>query len=465
MNKYQKLTRNTLIFFLGDTGSKIAAFFMLRYYTSVLTTSDYGIVDLIITTASLLMPTITLAINEGVFRFSMDKGIDRSKVLTIGIFITLAGNLILLLLISTVRLSYAFWDFKALIWLVCITSGVKEIIANYCRGIERTKLYAASGVIQSVLQIVAAVVLMSVLHLQVQGYIYATALASTLTAAIIAIVIRKDFRFRLRIDKALCKRMLAYSIPLIAHLIFWWAMSAIDRYVILAQLSTSDNGIYSAASKVPLLITTVSAVFFKAWQLSSVDESKSADKEAFYNKIFQLLHITLVMTSMILLILVRPIYSILVGAAFEGCWQYTPFLIVSVIFSIFSSFLGTNYLAMMETKGAVYTSGAAAAVNLVLNILLTKQWGINGTAFATMISFIFLWLIRRYSTAKYVKIRIEYPKFIATYLLLMVQAFIIASGASLYYVQALLIALVVWMNFKDIAQIAKKLIYHLRPAR
>ena len=48
MDKYKRLTKNTFIFFLGETGTKIAAFFMLRYYTSVLTTSEFGIVDLII---------------------------------------------------------------------------------------------------------------------------------------------------------------------------------------------------------------------------------------------------------------------------------------------------------------------------------------------------------------------------------------------------------------------------------
>lgn len=465
MNKYQKLTKNTLIFFIGDTGSKIAAFFMLRYYTSVLTTSEFGIVDLIITTSTLLLPMITLGINEGVFRFSMDREIDRSGVLSIGLTITLAGNLILLILIAAVPLPYEFWNYRALIFLICITSGVRDIVANYARGIERIKLFAVSGVIQSAIQICAAVAMISGLHLKVEGYIYAMSIANTLTAVVIAVAIRRDFRFRLRLDKALVRRMLAYSIPLIAHLICWWAMSSIDRYVILAQLSTSDNGMYSAASKVPMLITTVSAVFFKAWQLASVDEAKSEDKAAFHNTVFQLLNITLVLSSMVLLILIRPIYGVLVGAAFDGCWQYTPFLIVSVIFSIFASFLGTNYLAMMETKGAVYTSAAAAIVNLGLNILLTRRFGISGTAFATMVSFIFLWVVRRINTAKYVKIKIDYPKFIPTYLLLLAQAFLIAAGYSLYFVQAILIALVVWINFRDIRLIAKRTLHHLRPAR
>ena len=465
MNRYQRLTRNTIIYFLGSTGSKIVSFLMVRYYTGVLTTSEYGIVDLIIATATFLMPMITLGIHEGVFRFSMDKNGDQSKVLSSGILIAFIGNLFLLLLISTVHLDYEFWGYRTMIWLVCFTSSINTIMASYCRGIEKSKLYAMSGIVQSIIQIVSSVILISGMRLQMEGYIYATAIANSLTAVIIAIGIRKSVRFRLRIDKALSKRMLIYSAPLIANSICWWVMSSIDKYVILAQLTTADNGLYSAAGKVPALITMIGLIFFQAWQLSSVAESQSADKEAFYNKIFHLMHITLVLASMALLILIRPIYSILVGPAFDGCWQYTPFLIMSLIFSFFASFLGTNYIAMKKTGGALSTSAIAAALNTILNILLIQKWGLSGTAFATMISYIVLWILRMRNTAKYVKIRLEYPKFVTTYLLLLVQAFIIASGHNLYYVQVILIAIVVWINFRDILQLYRKMIVQLRLKR
>lgn len=465
MNKYKRLTRNTFIFFLGEMGTKIAAFFMLRYYTVVLTTSEYGIIDLIVTTASFLLPIVTLGISQGVLRFSMDTDIDRSNVLSIGIIIAVIGNTILLLLIKVIHLQFELWDYIMYVWLMCFTNSINSIISNFCRGIERSKLYATAGVIQALIQIVLAFALISGLRLHMRGYIYTAAIANVLASLIIIIAIRNDFHFRLRIDKALCKRMLIYSIPLIVYLIGWLVLSSIDRYVILAQLSTSDNGMYSAASKIPLLITTVSAIFLGAWQLSSVAEHKSADKEAFYSKIFQLLHITLALISMVLIILIRPIYSILVGAAFEGCWQYTPFLIISATFSCFASFAATNYVAMKETRGAVYTMTAAAVINFFLNILLTRRFGINGTAFATMISFIILWLLITFNTAKYVRIRINYIKFAITYLLLLIQAFIIASGNSLYYAQIALLIIMVWINFKDIITVYKKIVVQLNLMR
>ncbi len=465
MDKYRKLTKNTFIFFVGEAGTKLAAFFMLRYYTSVLTTSEYGLIDLILTTASILVPIITLGINQGVFRFSMDRDIDRTQVLSIGLIISTAGNLLLLLVISVVDLQFEFWNYILFAWLICFTTGTKTIIVNYCRGIEKVKLFAAAGLIQSAIQIGTAIVLISGFGLRIKGYIYAVAIANVLVSIIVSIGIRKEFHFKWRIDTVLTKQMLLYSIPLIVQLIGWLLMSSIDKYVILAHLTTSDNGMYSAADKLPMLITTISAIFMRAWQMSSVDESKSVDKAAFYSKIFQLLHITLALASMVLLLAIRPIYAILVGPAFEGSWQYTPFLIVSAVFSSFASFISANYIAMKKTNGAVYTTAAAAVLNLILNIILTRRFGISGTAFATMLSYIALWILVAINTAKFVRIEMNMKKFIATYLLLLAQAFIVACGHSLYPVQAALIALMVILNYRDIIAVYQKVMRRLRRMR
>ena len=46
-NRY--LLKNTLIFTLGNIGSRMISFFLIPLYTNVLTTSQYGTVDLITT--------------------------------------------------------------------------------------------------------------------------------------------------------------------------------------------------------------------------------------------------------------------------------------------------------------------------------------------------------------------------------------------------------------------------------
>ena len=59
-NKY--LLKNTVIFSIGNFGTKIISFFLVPLYTNILTTREYGTVDLIYTIGMVLVPLLTLII-------------------------------------------------------------------------------------------------------------------------------------------------------------------------------------------------------------------------------------------------------------------------------------------------------------------------------------------------------------------------------------------------------------------
>ena len=72
MNKKKQLAKNTLIIFLGRACTYFISFLLLPLYTSYLTTKDYGIVDLIQTYVTLLVPIITLELEMSIFRYLVD---------------------------------------------------------------------------------------------------------------------------------------------------------------------------------------------------------------------------------------------------------------------------------------------------------------------------------------------------------------------------------------------------------
>ena len=63
-SKYGYLAKNTVLFTISSFGSKILVFLLVPLYTSILSTSDYGIADLITTTATLLIYVFTINIAE-----------------------------------------------------------------------------------------------------------------------------------------------------------------------------------------------------------------------------------------------------------------------------------------------------------------------------------------------------------------------------------------------------------------
>ena len=91
MGKYKELAHNTIIISVGTLLSKLVTFFMVRFYTGVLTPAEYGTGDLIITTVSLLMPFVSFGISESVFRFLPEYPNEKKSIFSIGIYTVSAG--------------------------------------------------------------------------------------------------------------------------------------------------------------------------------------------------------------------------------------------------------------------------------------------------------------------------------------------------------------------------------------
>lgn len=75
MDKYKKLISNTFIFAIGTFSSKVLVFLLMPLYTRVLTTGDMGIVDLIVPTANLIIPIVSVGISNGIIRFGLDRSV------------------------------------------------------------------------------------------------------------------------------------------------------------------------------------------------------------------------------------------------------------------------------------------------------------------------------------------------------------------------------------------------------
>ena len=99
MKKYRELTKNLVTLILGNFGSKLMGFFLIPLYTSVLSTEEYGVYDLIQATVSLCIPILTLSIFDGTTRFLLDKKSNNNDVLNIAIKRSLISFVIIVILI------------------------------------------------------------------------------------------------------------------------------------------------------------------------------------------------------------------------------------------------------------------------------------------------------------------------------------------------------------------------------
>ena len=71
LDKYKKLLSNTLIFAIGMFSSKLLTFFMVPFYTNVLTENELGTAGLVVQAANLLIPVVSCGVANSIIRYGL----------------------------------------------------------------------------------------------------------------------------------------------------------------------------------------------------------------------------------------------------------------------------------------------------------------------------------------------------------------------------------------------------------
>ena len=101
MNREKSLFKNTIIITIGKICTQLITFLLLPLYTGILTTAEYGTVDLLNTLVSLCLPIITLQIEQAVFRELLEvrnKEQEIKDIISSAIFTVIVQSIIFLIL-------------------------------------------------------------------------------------------------------------------------------------------------------------------------------------------------------------------------------------------------------------------------------------------------------------------------------------------------------------------------------
>ena len=408
-NKYTTLVSNTFLISIGTFGSKLLTFFMVRFYTEVLTPSDYGTADLIMQGANLLFPVISMGIVEGVFRFALGNPKKRRNIFSAGVWVITGGSAVLA---AVTGLTWSADLFDDVLWLMAIytiASCYHSLCAQFIRAQGKMALYAGQGILNTVLVIGLNILFLLVFKWGIIGYVLSTAVADILCSSFLVFKEKLWQYLAVKPGKGLLAHMLRYSVPLIPTTIFWWITSVSDRYMITAFLGSDANGIYAVAAKIPTLLTLMATIFLEAWQFSAIAESAGERKEhiRFYSKIWKIFMSAMFLAGGVVIALSQWEIRVLSADEYYSAWQYIPLLSAAMIFSSFVTFAGSIYVVEKKSLLSFGTSMAGAAVNILLNlILIPTELGIQGAVIATFSSYFLVFLIRSKNARKLLPFRL-----------------------------------------------------------
>lgn len=420
MNKKKQLAKNTLIIFFGRVCTQLISYFLLPLYTAYLATSEYGLVDLVQTYITLLVPIVTLELEMSVFRYLIDvRGKEKdTKILMSNNFFILGISLSSFTLLYLIITSFVVIPFRFLILfdaIVCVLSGNFLQIA---RGFGRTVDFSISCILTGITTILSNIVMICYLHKGAEGMIFSMALANFICALYLFLRIKMynyiDFSL---VDKKLIKDMNRYSIPLIPNGVSWWIVNASDRSIIAFVLGAGANGLYAISNKFPTIISSLTGVFNLSWSESAALHINSPDRDEFFSDITNT--VIKLFTSMGAgMIACMPfLFPLFINAKFQEAYQYIPFLVLGTVFNVAICLYSQVYLAKKLSKQVASTAILGAIINIVINVLFIKKIGLYAAALSTAISYFVMMIYRHIDLKKYIHITLEKGLIIKTILL------------------------------------------------
>ena len=441
-SSYRKLFSNTLTFAIGSFSSKILVILLIPIYTNALSKAEGGITDVLTQIANWAIPIASVTIAEAVIRFGLDKAYDKKAVFTIGNVVCLGGLgvfgvLMFIFTIAGVAKNY-LGTYGMILYLYIFMSSMKTLYSTYVRALERVKLFAVNGIITTLFTLLFNVLFYMVFPKDYAffgiGGVFASPVAKYLLAVLLSDFISIIFLIftaklwkhfdRASWNRDLLRTMLQYSVPLIPAQLLWLITNSSDTFMTTYIMGENYNGVLSAAYKIPNIVATVYLMFGQAWNMSAITENDSKDRDQFYEKVFDFNQSLIYILAGGCLLVIQPLTNILIGAEFHDSIRYSPILIYSTVFSCFTTFMGSIYIATKKSKRSLFTSFISGAVNVGVNLLLIPRIGLYGPAISTVVAYLAVFVARVFDSRKLIPFRIDWRKLVFNNIILVAMTLI-----------------------------------------
>ena len=462
---YKKLVSNTIIFALGSFSSKVLVLFLVPIYTNYLTTEQLGQTDLVVQVANWLIPIFSLTVYEAMIRFGLDKATDKRQVFSIGNLVVFSGLAAMCLIMPLVKLTGILdkyiGDYTLLLCIYVCTASLRWVYSSFVRSLEMVRLFALDGLLATFMTLLWTALLIIGFKMDVKGYILAIILSDLCSFLFLTFAARlwRYIEFK-RVDRELLNSILRYSIPMIPAQVLWLLTNTCDSFMSASYLGKGSTGILSAAYKIPNIVSSIYLMFGQAWNMSAITENDSEDRSEFYQNVFDANQTLMYCLAGGCLIFVRLITKLWIGADFQDAKLYSPILIYSMIYICFTTFLGSVYVATKKTKKTMYTSLLAGIINIGINIIFLKRFGLYATAVSTVCGYGAVFIVRAIDAKKLVGFRFNKVIFFGSniILVLMVLANYISRTGLRYITLFGLYLVLILINYKAIKGMLERIL-------
>ena len=409
--EYNELKKNTIIIAIANLGSKFIAFFLAPMYSYYLNTSQYGTMDLINSTITLIAPFIVLDIYDATFRYASDNKYDSKKVLSTSIAVCIPSLFVCIFLFSFGNVVQFLPDYFGIVSLSLLLTAINSVLSQFLRGTGKMVRFGMAGIVSSIFMLVANYFLLVQFRLGLWGWLYSLLICKIAETVYLLWASKTLSIFSIQfISKEYFWEFMHYCLPLLPTASMWWIMNLSDRYMLAIFVGTASTGLYAVANKLPSMLSIFENIFYQAWQTTAINTLDNKDRDSVYSSVLNNYFSIMLIGLMGILIIGKPMIVFLFEESYFDAYKYIPLLVIAVVIHALSGNIGSLYSVFKNTKGCLYSSIVGALINIILNIVFIPVFGILGACLTTIIGYLATLLYRLVDIRKYVDIKLDVKK-------------------------------------------------------
>ena len=410
---FRKLFSNSMIYVLSLLFNKGLTFLLLPVLTFYLTKEDYGVLGLV--TAISTMASIYVGFFPSGFllaRFAQYGKEKMAEYMHHILLLTIATtSLVLLILIGFQHyLLPEHLENKTILMVVITLYAMFTIFFRFIDTLLQVEQNAIKFAVLQTLQSVGSLGLGLVLIIEFsygwKGKYYAELLILFFVFIYAIYYIVKNQYYKYNTDYKKLKELFVFLFPLTFSVLGLYLMGTIDRIFISNMLGLEAAGIYNVAITMAIIINMIYDSISKALDPFLYQNLVKNQKDNRI-KIVKLIYLYSAVCILIfaLFVLILPyVFHLMVNEKFEEALILIPILAVGFTFEGLRKVLEAPLVFKHKVKSLAAISLIAGLINIILNYFLIKIYGINGAAYATLISFLVLYIISLILVVKEIKL-------------------------------------------------------------
>jgi O-antigen/teichoic acid export membrane protein len=391
---FKNMLKGSTLYMIAMAGPSLVGFILVPIVTRHMTTSAYGVLDLLQQVGVVISVLLGLNFASALGYFYFEPGAFRPTV----VGTTLTGALLFGTVAGVLGCIFAkpisqlvFKSPEYVPYLRLMFAGMPfgfllEAGLGWLRTEDRAPLFTGAVFMRLTLILSGTLVLLLGFGLRIGAVLGANLLAAAMVAMGIAAA---AFRFHgLSVDRALFSRMVRFAWPMSLSALALFLIHFADRFILARYRPLTEVGIYAVAYKLGMLLNPIQAAFESYWASQVYAIIKRADAAVVFARTFTYLVLVISFAGLGILVATRPLLRVLAPPAYFQAAAVVPIIVLAYYIRAIGDYFRILFLANGLPRHDAVCNWITAAVSLLSYFVLIPLYGMYGAAAATLLSFI-----------------------------------------------------------------------------